>query len=610
MVLVVLAALAWYSSFRPCTPGQTIVLGRLRDGTAASVDYAPTRKMIGTSARSAVTVSESKPLEVELPLTASHVRFSLGATGAGSGTVNVGIEDATGAKQSLQKIDLTGPSADWSDFEIAVGSGTPPLRLQIEASAATVSNPMQTFVGSLSYHGPVPCEPALHSTATAPSRPDIVLISLDTLGANMLGRAAASQSISPFLDTLREEGADFSNAFVSYPNTIVSHATMFTGLHPRHHEVYGGLRSMLRSRTLAEHLADAGYLTAAFTEDAYVGSGFGFDRGFDSYDDGDHAAALAFGGDSATTFRRARDWLKHRSTGAPVFLFVHTYEVHSPYVPRDERAWEVTRALKPGYSGKYADGFEAPLDEFAHNSGKNPMPAETLEYLRALHQGEVNYLDRRVEELFAAIRESLPARSTLIVVTSDHGEEFGEHGRLGHGETLSDNVLRVPLVFLWPGKIAPRSTGVPISSVDLTPTLLDLLDLTPTDELDGRSYAAFLLGEKAQPTERPVIAELASALGDCRRQGLPPDCPVDRVAVRAMGLKLIDSVIPKEARLFSIEGDSETEVQLSDHPREVAMLGEIVDFYRRLVPNVPADSDTIEPVDKGTEERLRALGYL
>jgi arylsulfatase A-like enzyme len=592
---------------------QIVVRARLggEPPVVAVAGDATVRKLaISTSTRNAVTLRGAQTLEVRVPEAATHLRFSVAPGSAEGGGVRVVVVGPDGARKELGKIDVPPGAPKWNDVEIELDSFSSSDASLIFEPLGTTAVTGELHVGSVLFLG-TRLEGSTCGASVCPARlPNIVIISLDTLGARMLGRKVNEQSLSPFLDELRTEGADFEQAFVHYPNTIASHASLFTSLYPRHHQVYGGLRSMLRLRTLAEHLAAAGYLTAAFTEDAYVGSAFGFDRGFDSYHDGDHEAALAFGGDAAVTFVRTRDWLAERKTDAPVFLFVHTYEVHSPYIPRDEESWAVTRALMPGYNGPYVKGFHHPLDEFAHNAGTKPMAPETVEYLKALHMGEIQYLDRTVKALFSILEKQLPSRATLIVVTSDHGEEFGEAGRIGHGETLTDNVLHVPLVFLWPGTVSKSRTDTSVMSVDIAPTIVDLAGLAAMEQIDGRSFARYLRGEDASPAERPVIAELATAFSDCYRAKLPEDCNCDRVAVRSNGFKLLDSRVPNETRLFRISGETEVEVREEDHQQEAQVLREALSAFRSLAPRQPAQESANPPVDKATEERLRALGYL
>jgi len=140
------------------------------------------------------------------------------------------------------------------------------------------------------------------------------------------------------------------------------------------------------------------------------------------------------------------------------------------------------------------------LIELGHNRGRNPLGPGELRRLRALYAAEVEYLDRVVDSFFKHLSTLGIADKTLVILLSDHGEEFGEHGKLGHGETLHNQALHVPLAFYWPGVIKPGRDQTPVQLVDVMPTVLDLLSVTPPAKLDGGS-----LGPTLRAVARPAM---------------------------------------------------------------------------------------------------------
>ncbi|HKA29664.1 MAG TPA: sulfatase [Candidatus Binatia bacterium] len=329
-----------------------------------------------------------------------------------------------------------------------------------------------TFEAEAEDAGPVPTFPVWGDpTLTWPRaqkdvaavRRNLVLVSIDTLRADRLGAYGAHRDTSPRLDALATESTLFETVVSPAPWTLPSHASMMTGLYGCAHGIVGpGLGKAFPDGVvpLAEHLRDAGYTTAAFTEDGFVDP-VSFARGFGSYwenrDGSDRVPA---------TVAHAAAWLRDEAT-EPFLLFFHTYQSHDPYFSPPE----YERMLST------ADGA-------SHPASATPHGQELLKYDAA-----VRYTDTAIAPLLDAVRSG-PRGRTLLVVTSDHGEAFGEHGTVGHGAELYEEVLRVPL-FVWgPGLVAPgrRVPGL-VGVVDVTPTILDLLGFPVPTGISGVSLA-------------------------------------------------------------------------------------------------------------------------
>jgi len=334
-------------------------------------------------------------------------------------------------------------------------------------------------------------------------RPNLLLISVDTLRADRLGCYGYERDTSPRIDQLAESGVLFENAFSSSPKTTPSHMSILTGLYPRVHNVYmwkmdpgGTFRGDTLSEnipTLAEILKDYGYANVAFTGGANVAGRMGFDRGFEIYDeDADTEAACR--------------WLEE-NPGKRFFLFYHTYYTHDPYLPPPP----YDTIYNPGYSGNIPSRKEL-MEETGVEEGEDwhgiwqvmhekfwagvdvADPADRLQ-LTALYDGAISYVDNElIRKLLETLEKTGNLDNTLIVLTSDHGEEFLEHGRLEHN-SLHREVARVPLIMRFPAAV-PEGIRIEelVRSVDILPTILDILAIPLTTAVQGTSLRPLLTG--------------------------------------------------------------------------------------------------------------------
>lgn len=593
------------------------VLGRLGgpNPLLMSPAQSPAKVKLGPSTRTAIAAPLPSSFEADIDPATTRLTFSMGARGEAQSPDVVFVVGAdSGGHWRTVFTEVVQPTSTWLDRRIdlqALSPGSRKLRFQVSA-ARPAAAPVEPFWGSVALLGPDPSRLSLlASVREAP--PNVILISLDTLGADHLSSFGNIPQVSPNIDAVLAQSFSFRHAYAQYPNTPVSHASIFTGLYPIHHGLYE-TSPALHSETLANVLARHGYVTVAITEDAYVSSDFGFDYGFDWYDNGVEKTVNADDktiGNAKGTFTKAKGWLKKYGGGAPFFLFLHTYEVHVPYTPRDAEARAVADAIDPGYKGPFEREYLGGLWELGHNVGGWLIPEHDLRHLPALYAAEINYLDRVVGE-FMRFLSGLPfAARTLVVLTADHGEEFSEHGKLGHGETLFNHVLHVPLGFYWPGKIKPGATDAPTELIDILPTVLDLLNTRVPPGLDGVSLLPVLSGKASSIAARPVFSELHTAFGDCRRLHLEDTCVVDRVAVQTDRFKLVTSKIPEFARLYELQQDpAEMRDVAPDFPAEVARLRRLIEKYAvRPASAAPASAPTAA-MDEETRERLRVLGYL
>ncbi len=596
------------------------VLGRLGGPPPLAVEPAQSSEKLklGASTRTAVKATiGADGFQVAANPGATQLMFSFGVRGTESADVAFLIAASDRDRWRTIFVEKLKPGAGlWIDRTVDLSTLDPPperLRFQV-AAPKTGTTDVEAYWGSIALLGHRPSRSWLFFwRKPAPPPVNVILVSLDTLGADHLSSFGNIPQVSPHLDEALARSFSFRRAYAQYPNTPVSHASIFTGLYPRRHGLYE-TNPQLHSETLANVLAARGYATVAITEDAYVSSDFGFDHGFDWYDNGVSKTVDADDktlGNASDTFAKAREWLATYADDTPFFLFVHTYEVHAPYTPRDAEAQALTQAIDPGYQGPFEKSYPCGLWELAHNTGVRPVPQRDLDHLPALYAAEINYLDRLVDA-FLTYLSGLPiAGRTLVVLTADHGEEFGAHGKLGHGETLYNHALHVPLGFLWPAKIKPGRSDTPVQLVDLMPTILDLIGIAVPPNLDGASLAQAILGRAQDVPRRPVFSELHTAFGDCRRLHLRDQCLVDRTAVQTDRFKFMTSKIPEFEMLYDLVSDpGETRDVLAQHPVEAAALRALVRQYGSAGSSGVFTPGTTPQMDDVTREQLRALGYV
>jgi arylsulfatase A-like enzyme len=403
------------------------------------------------------------------------------------------------------------------------------------------------------------------------TRPNVVLISLDTLRADHVG-AYGSEVATPNLDRLAAEGALFENVVAPYPSTTASHMSMLTGLYPDVHGILAPNR-MLSDEipTLAEIFAANGYQTAAVTEDGMVAARSGFSRGFGSYREFKEWDPALTDGYVREGVDSALAWLdRHR--GERFFLFLHTYQVHDPFAPPAE--------FRPA---------------------ETASDASPLARSRAAYAGEVRYTDREVGRLLAGLEERGLAEDTVVVLTSDHGEAFGEHGAVGHGWFLIEPVTSVPLIVRAPGSIpAGRRVATPVSLVDVTPTVLALARIPAPAGTQGWSLLP-LLEDPDAASYRERVVYTQHDRGERASYGARRG---DRKWLFRKG---------EEPRAFDLRSDPGEERPLLE-PALIAegrrSLDEFHEANRKTVSRLSEPEPAPVAVDDATQEKLRRLGYV
>ncbi len=321
-----------------------------------------------------------------------------------------------------------------------------------------------------------------------------MLVSIDTLRADRLGCHGYGRETSPALDRFaRERAVRFANAIAESPWTLPSHVTMLSGLHPLTHGVRRPTQAPGQDvRLLAERLADAGYYGFAITGGGWLSESWGFERGFQSFHAGDQEL-----GRSVEEFL---EYVRHREPRGPWFGFLHTYDVHCPYDPPEPHA------------SLFRSAVAEPLEVAGrcgnpHFNSLRLTPGQTA-YLSDHYDGDVRRADDALGTLFAALEAQGLWDHTVVIVTSDHGEELGEHGQIGHERSLHREVLAIPLLIRAPGH-APRVVEQPVGLADLVPTALECLGLAVPAGLDGRSLVPLLRGDPPAAGPAARLSDLA-----------------------------------------------------------------------------------------------------
>jgi arylsulfatase A-like enzyme len=376
---------------------------------------------------------------------------------------------------------------------------------------------------------------------------------------------------------------------------------MLFSLNTASHQVYFNDQKINRAiPSLATYLKDRGYLTCGFTAGGYVSPIFGFAKGFDRYDNPTKGHKEPQGKDEAERlFEVTSRWIEN-NRDKPFFLFLHTYQIHDPYVcpaPYNSMFQEDESAPWSGLA------LHALLDEQGRDRVFSPQERDNIV---ALYDGEIRYTDEKLLlPLVARLKELEIYDNTLLIVTSDHGEEFDEHGGWLHGQTLYDEAIRVPLVIKFPGsEHHGRRVDARARIIDILPTVLDVLDI-PTDQgkVEGLSLLPLLSG--AATGDRIFISDLA-------HKNKPEPCPA-MIATNRGGLKFIfhrPEEGPETVETFNLDQDPHERTDIS--PRALSIREEVMRFldeYYRSKDTLEQRGERIR-MNKELEERLKALGYL
>ncbi len=460
-----------------------------------------------------------------------------------------------------------------------------------------------------------------------PQAPDVVMVVLDTVRARSMSTYGYGRDTSPTFGALASEGALFLDATSPSTWSLPSHASLFTGWFPSAHNTHGEHRVLgLQPPTLADVLYRNGYDTLCFTANPHISDGFGLTRGFAwsdrAYLSGSGGRSFLFvyrlldllgvsandkgGGDVAGHFEH---WVKARGPNSkPAFAFLNFLEAHFPY-----------HQVPPEFLAKFTRRSRSQLREFSLETfgaqfGRHLSEAEVADAVGPatdMYDAGVLYSDYLLHRVVEALRRSGRLDKTLLVVLADHGEMLGEHGNFGHGASLYQPDLHVPLLIRFPGRISPGlRIEQPVSTLGVYATVLDLAGLEAPGRVQVGSLTPALDGEIAG---QPVIAERFR--GDLLI-GSDQDLLANRrYRVYRSGKRKLVEDADGGVFLFDLAADPEETVNLAERqPAQTRRLrDELASWVAKLgLPALDAQIDfgAGPQVDDATRQRLQALGYV
>lgn len=438
---------------------------------------------------------------------------------------------------------------------------------------------------------------------------NVVLISVDSLRKDHVGNSGENIEIStPALDSLVVDSIGFENAFSNAPYTRASFPSILTGTYAW---MYGGMEFMSENRPrIASSFENAGFATAGFHSNPYLKAEFGYDDGFDQYYEGESSRTRLAKvreyvvnnlSDDSSLYRmlrriysafeestgvevgtpyepaetitdRAIDWLTTNKN--PSFLWIHYMDPHHPWTPR---TGTVSEKIDPRQAVRLRQRMLESSDS---------LTEDEIEIIRRLYAGEIEYLDRSIDELITVVDQRMN-EETVIVFMADHGEAFGEHGYFGHPPSLHDELIHIPLYVRLPDQIG-ETVHTPVSAVDVMPTLLAAADLPVPDSCEGQSLLSIA---DDSPDDRVVFSH-----SGVWESGSVMACDGQQKLVRNLednSKKVYDRTADIEQKLIN-EPNPDLRIALENHLDRIEQ-------KRGETRSTAISSDT--------EEQLRQLGY-
>jgi arylsulfatase len=414
------------------------------------------------------------------------------------------------------------------------------------------------------------------------------MISIDTLAPRMLGCYGFDEPTSPTIDALARDGVLFENAYAPSPWTLPSHASLLTGLYPKNHGVKSHRVAMPPEIvTWAEYMKARGFTTAAIVNAHNVGARYGLDHGFEHFE---HVIKDIARAAPSLVEERALAWLDGVPQ-QPFFLFLHYYDVHSDYTSLPE----YEELFTSPYAG-HIDGSTAQLLSFWE--GELTIGERDREHLVDLYIAGIRQMDDGIGRIVQRLDQLGILDETLIIVCSDHGEEFLEHGSVLHGRTQYEEVLRVPLVIVGPGIPSGKRISEPVSLIDVMPSVVSLLGLDLNHRCDGVDLSSLW---SSRPRHELQVRHI---FGEADHNNAYEDMTR---SVRRGEFKLIYDRITGDHQLYELSSDPNESLDVRrEHPLVTRRLLERIRIFSREESS-GVDLPEMDPKER---ESLEALGYL
>ena len=473
--------------------------------------------------------------------------------------------------------------------------------------------------------------PGASSGTSAKRKPrGVILLVIDTLRKDHLNIYGYPRETTVHLKKFADEGVAFSHAISQATMTKISVPSIVTSLYPMSHTVLGFDKGLPASaKTIAEVFREEGYATVGYSSVAFTGKANNMHQGYDelhesgSITDNDYRSKT-----SRPYVDRLIPWLREHGD-APFFVFLHVFDPHSPFRPRPPYD---TLFGAPGARDRLAE-LEADMREKKIRTGMDSMPnkeeylktgnspEELLKIYTDWYDGSIRGADAEIGRLLEAMREMGLEKDTLFVWATDHGEEFWEHGKLFHGQSVYGELNQVPMVFHWPNSPDLRKGAMVdqmVQNLDIMPTILDLAGITGPTNMQGRSLVPLLNGSGvATWQERPAITQ--AMVGRESGQTAPPggDKEKPHFGIIEHGVKLVRKEIDTNAveELYEHPADSLDQtnvIKVESRASDLKGIGESLVAWKAKAraAQLPDDASTIQQLSSEELRRLRALGYV
>jgi arylsulfatase len=439
-------------------------------------------------------------------------------------------------------------------------------------------------------------------------QPNIILLSIDALRADHLGSHGYERETSPFLDDLASRELEFKTAISASSHTREAVPALLSGKYP---DVFAANGYHYVPETVADRLSAAGFQTAGFHSNPYVSRAYGYDSGFDTFDDDlvlgqNRLVALAqraldkfllnkgnYHARAEEINSRSLSWLDSRNNDQPFFLWNHYMDPHGPYNPPER--FSFGEQLLSNNEAQYL--YQKTIN--------NPSAVTNAEHRNLIdsYDGEIRYLDDQLSAFFDVLKEQGLVKESLIIVTADHGDAFGEHGYFTHPRHLHETLLHVPLLVSPPGNSTDKTIKFPVSTLDIVPTFLKFARVE-YEELPNESLIDM---DGATIKERPNVV-FASATGEDADEGLRRFAGRTKTKKVVIERKIEDGSIQNE-QSFDLNSDPDEQKPAEELDEELLELrNRVVSFSTDRLGAVGNDAQTY-PDNPEVEERLEALGY-
>ena len=576
------------------------------------------------------TLVSRSPESIEVPLQLPErpwLDLGIGTPEDGPVTFSVQVMDGSTTRLLLRRTLTTPHRWESVSLDLSEYAGR---KIALSLSLSAAEDGRLGFWGSPAIRSLGRHSPRAATGFEAPQ--GVILILADTLRSDHLNFHGYGRETAPFLTELASKGAFFKNNIVQATWTKVSVPSIMTSLYPTSHRVIDFTdRLPAAATTLAEVFREAGYATVSYSSVTFTGKFTNLHQGYEELHESGSTSQEKPSKTAREYVDRLAEWLEiHREV--PFFAFLHVFDPHDPYEPhrpynsiwadltRKEEHEEQLEEVRKVIQDPLLKRFGMPSRDDLIQAGLDPR--EYIDYDIGWYDGSIRALDTEVARLVQRLEELGLADKTLLVFTSDHGEEFHDHGKMFHGQSVYRELNRAPLVFRLPVRISEGVTvEETVQSIDIMPTLLELSGLSAPAGMLGQSLVPLMTSGQSGSSNgaagwssRPAITE--KNLTSDAVAG-PPPRDIEATAIIYEGWKLIvstrkDSDDPPQFELFRQSDDPLDQENLADqHPQVVEKLKGMLEEWREvaLAGQLP-EEDSTTGMSQEELQRLKSLGYI